>query len=119
MLQSNGTLVKVTGASSGEAYDGPVAAGPQKWIAAGDPTEIYLRERRDRNDATGDRTIDRVLLVDRELAVDWRSGDVVTWRRTTAAADETATVKLVERPEIDDPDIPDDLATVRLTLETA
>lgn len=120
--QRNGTLVKVTGPSSGESYDGPGVAGPDKWLPAVDEVaDVYLRETRDRVEtaAGSDRTIDRVLVVDAAVDVDWRSGDVVTWRPTGAAVDEVATVRLVQTPEIDDPEITDDMRGARLTLETA
>ena len=118
LLQSNATIKRVTGAAAGEAYDGPAGAGPEKW--AGDAS-AYLRERRDRAETAGGaaRTVDRVLIVENALGVDWRSGDVVTIRRTGAAADETIAVRLVERRAIVDDDVDAELQTTRLTLETA
>lgn len=118
MIQTNATLRRAQEAGGGEAYDGPAAAGADKWAGVSD---AYLRERRERTEAgaLGARVIDRVLLVEHSLAVDWRSGDVVTWRRTGSDVDETAIVQLVEKPEIDDPEIDDDVRTVRLTLEAA
>jgi hypothetical protein len=41
----------------------------------------------------------------------------VTFQQTDAPAPETGRVDLVERRTIDDPDIPRDVRTVRLTLQ--
>jgi hypothetical protein len=117
MLQSNATLTRVSGAAGAESFEGPAAAGPEKWAGS---APAYLRERRDRQrTAEGEnRTIDRLLLVERRNPdLDWRSGDVVDFTKDGAA--QTATVRLVERPTVDDPDIPGELQTTRLTLETA
>lgn len=119
MLDRNATLQLVTGAGAGESYDGPAAAGAQKF--AGE-AEAYLRERRDRSEeaaAGGTRRVERILIVPLDLAVDWRSGDVVTFERHATGETITAAVQLVERAETDDPEIPADVQTVRLTLETA
>lgn len=122
LLQRNATLLRVQGAGAGERYDASEGAGPDKWgpfdVDAG--ADAYVKERRDRTSTAGGeaRTIDRKLIVEAALPVEWRSGDTVTFRRTKSAADETAKVRLVERPEIDDPDIDPELQTTRLTLET-
>lgn len=116
MLQRNATLTRVQSAGAGEAYDGPEAAGPDKWVGESD---AYLRETRDRQElrAGGARVIDRVLLVPGDLVVDWRSGDVVTF--TKDGVDVSAPVKAVQKPTIDDPDVDVDVQTARLTLEPA
>lgn len=114
--QTNARLSRVNGAGAGEAFDGPLAPGPEKWAGAED---VYLRERRDRQ-RTAERgaiVIDRILLVDEDVGIDWAVGDVLTFRRTGGDADESGTVQNVERPTIDDPDIPADLRTARLTLD--
>lgn len=119
--QDNAELRGVAGASSGETYDGPGAAGAGKWAPGADAVRVYLRETRNRQETQGGqaRTIDRVLIVENAVDVDWRSGDVVTFRRDGAGADEIATIRLVERRQVSDPDIDPDLQTTRLTLETA
>lgn len=116
LLQRNATLTLVETAGAGEAYDGPEPAGAQKWAGAAD---AYLRERRDRQELRGGgaRIIDRVLLVASDLGVDWRSGDVVTF--TKNGVEQTGTVKAVQMPTIDDPDVDQDVQTARLTLEPA
>jgi hypothetical protein len=116
MLQRNATLTHVEAAGAGEAYDGPEAAGAEKWTGA---TDAYLRERRDRQELRGGgaRIIDRVLLVAADLGVDWRSGDVVTF--TKNGVEQRGTVKAVQMPTVDDPDIDRDVQTARLTLEPA
>lgn len=112
----NATLWAVTSAAAGESYDGP-DVGADKWAGAAD---AYLVEKRDRLEtaAGGVRAIDRVLVVETALGIDWRSGDVVTFSRT-GEGDETATVQLVERADTDDVDIPADVQTTTITLETA
>ena len=114
--QVNATLTKVAGATGGESYDGPPAAGPQKWAGEED---VYLRERRQRivNAQGGvDIVLDRVLMVDRDVDPGWAVGDVVTFTRRDGGV-ETGVVELVERPDISDPDIPAELITTRLTLQ--
>lgn len=114
--QRNATLTRVAAASAAESYDGPAVAGPEKWAGQAD---AYLRERRDRDVTTGGgaRTIDRLLIVEATLPIDFRSGDTVTFT-PTGASEQTADVRLVERHTIDDPEIDPDLQTTRLTLET-
>lgn len=115
--QTNATVTRVAGSSAGESFDGPAAAGPEKW--AGD-AGAYLRERRDRSTGPGGqaRTLDRLLIVETaDPVVDWRSGDTVEF--TYRGEAQSATVRLVDRHDIDDPDIPPELQTTRLTLETA
>lgn len=117
MIQTNATLTSVVGAGAGETFDGPPAAGAQKW--AGE-AGVYVRERRDRVTTAGgaDRIIDRLMLVDRDdPEIDWRSGDVVAFTKDGVA--QTGRVQLVQRPEVSDPDIPADVQTTRLTLEPA
>jgi hypothetical protein len=117
VIQTNATLTRVTGAGAGESFDGPAAAGPEKW--AGE-VGVYVRERRDRARALAGeaRIIDRLVLVDRDdPAIDWRSGDVVTYTKDGVV--QGGAVKAVQRPTVDDPDIPADLQTTRLTLEPA
>lgn len=122
--QVNITVTKVQAASSGEAYDGPPGPGAELWPAgAAAPTRpnAYLRERRDRRQvaAGGDVIADRVIIADIGAPpIDWLVGQFVTFTRTGSLVGETGKVKLVERPTIDDPDIPADLKTVRLTMES-
>jgi hypothetical protein len=62
-------------------------------------------------------TLDRLLLVDHgNPAIEFTVGDVVTFQRLGIGTQETAVVDIVQRPNIEDPDIPGDLITVRLTL---
>lgn len=117
MLQSNATLTKVSGASGGESFDGPAAAGPEKWAGS---APAYLRESRDRqlSAAGGDRVLVRSLIVQNDNpSIAWRSGDIA---EITFAGDQlVVTVKLVERRAVTDPDIPPEVQTTRLTLEAA
>lgn len=116
--QVNATLSRVQGVSAGEAVDGPVAAGAEKWAGS---VGAYLRERRNRQReaATGNVEIDRQLIVENDdPPVDWAIGDVVTFT-PAGAASQTGTVQLVERRAISDPAIPPELQTTRLTLEPA
>lgn len=115
--QTNALLSRVEGPGVGEAFDGPPAAGVEKW-AGGEA--VYLRERRDRQRTAeaGAIVIDRLLLVDQDVAIDWAVGDVVTFTRTGGDV-ETGTVQNIERPTIDDPDIAGELRTARLTLDPA
>lgn len=114
--QTNAQLLAVAGAGgagNAEAYDGPAAAGAQKWAGQAD---AYLRERRDRlRQARGeDRAMIRELILDTEDPdIDWRSGDVVTYRRDGDDQDTTVAVKTVERRELDGAG----QQTTRLTLE--
>lgn len=120
MLQTNATVTRVAGASSGESFDGPAAPGADKWRDDDAPANAYLRERRDRFESPGGQTrvLDRVLLVETgNPPVGWRSGDTVWFSHHGDA--KTATVRLVERRDIDDPDIDAELQTTRLTLEMA
>jgi hypothetical protein len=116
-LQINAHLLAVHAAGdAGEAYDGPAAAGAQKWAGQAD---AYLREHRQRgaDAAGGNVTLDRLLLVDHgNPAIEFTVGDVVTFQRLGIGTQETAVVDIVQRPNIEDPDIPGDLITVRLTL---
>jgi hypothetical protein len=117
--QVNATLTVVNAAGTGETYDGPSAAGAQKWAGAAD---VYLRERRARPQSAGggDVRLETAILVDRDTpAIDWLVGDVVTFTRRGAVAAETRKVATVVRPDIADPDIPPDLVTVTLTLDAA
>lgn len=117
MLQSNATLTKVSGASGGESFDGPAAPGAQKWAGS---APAYMRESRDRQlgAAGSDRVLVRSLIVQNDNPpIAWRSGDVA--EITFAGAALVATVKLVERRAVDDPDIPAEVQTTRLTLEAA
>lgn len=119
--QTNATVLRVAGSSTGENFDGPAAAGADKWVAPdGELPNAYLRERRDRLTTPGgqQRSLDRLLIVETGTpAVDWRSGDIVTF--SYRGEQQVATVRLVDRHDVDDPDIPADLQTSRLTLETA
>jgi hypothetical protein len=112
LLQRNATLTRVQGASGGESYDGPTE-GPEKWAGAAD---AYLRERRDyqASSAGAERRMLRQLVVETGLGIDWRSGDRITF--TGPAGEEAGTVELVEARSVDDPDIPPEVQTTRLTL---
>lgn len=116
--QTNATLTAVRPTRSGESFDGPAAAGPASWEGV---EPVYLRERRDRRReaVAGDVVLDRVLIVDADVQIDWRVGHVVTFERHDQPGPEDGTVKLVERRTINDPDIPPELQTVRLTLDPA
>lgn len=112
-LQTNARLTRVQAAGAGESYDGPEPTGPDKYADA-TGAGAYLRERRDRRQPNVVK--DRLLIVDHDTpAIEWKVGDTVTFARRGTV--ETGKVKLVETPDIDDPDIPAELRTVRLTLE--
>lgn len=123
MLQSNARLLKVTRPSEGESYDGPAAPGPTLYEAATPAAAalVYLRESRQHTQgAEANVKLDRLLLVDSGTpAVEWTTGDLVTFERLGVAGPETAAVDIVQRPMIADPEIPADLVTVRLTLRPA
>lgn len=113
--QANATVLAVAASSSGEAFDGPLGPGAEKWAGTAD---AYLRVRRDRTNspAGGDRVVDRRLVVaSSDPPVDWASGDWVTF--TFDGDQETVRVELVEPYKIGDPDIPPEVQTTRLTLE--
>lgn len=115
--QTNATVSRVAGSSAGEAFDGPAGPGPEKWAGAAD---AYLRERRDRTTGPGGqaRTLDRLLiLANDDPAIVWASGDTVEF--TYRGEAQSAVVRLVDRHDVDDSDIPPEFQTTRLTLETA
>lgn len=114
--QVNAELTRVTGSTAGESFDGPGPLGPVKW----DGSEgVYFRTRRDRQreQAGGDVILDRLLIVDATVPIDWRIGDGVEF--TKDGQGDTGTVRQVQRATIDDPDIPPELQTVRITLDPA
>jgi hypothetical protein len=114
MLQTNSLLSVVYGAGDVESWDGP-GLGPEKWAGS---VECYLREGRKwiQTVEGSDVVLDRVLLVEVEdPAVDWRIGDTVAYTKTGGIL-ELGKVAIVQRPTIDDPDIPSDVITTRLTL---
>lgn len=119
MLQVNARLIRVQAAGDGESYEGPAAAGAQKWAGQED---AYLSEKR-RWATSGEGSavvLDRLLLVDVGAPdVEYTVGDVVTFERLGVPGEESATVDAVQRPAITDPEIPADLITVRLTLRPA
>lgn len=113
--QTNARLTNVDASSTGEGFEGPEARGPNKWAGL---ASAYLRERRDRVRAGEgeDRVLDRLLIVENgEPELDWQSGDFVDFEHAGVAL--TGRVKLVERRDVDDPDIPPEFQTTRLTLE--
>lgn len=113
--QTNAELSNVDGASTGDGFEGPEGRGANKWNGS---ASAYLRERRDRVRSSGgeDRVLDRLLIVETgDPAIDWASGDFVDFDHAGQAL--TGRVKLVERRDIDDPDIPPEFQTTRLTLE--
>lgn len=113
--QTNATLLKAEAAGAGESYEGPAGAGAEKWSGKAD---AYLRERRDRlRQARGEvRAMIRELIVDtNEPAIDWRSGDIVTFRREGDDADTTVAIRTVERRALAGAAH----QTTRLTLEDA
>lgn len=115
LTQTNATVTNVDGASTGDGFEGPEGRGPNKWAGI---VSAYLRERRDRvrSGEGEDRVLDRLLIVENESPpVDWASGDFVDFEHGGRAL--TGRVKLVERRDVDDPDIPPELQTTRLTLE--
>lgn len=120
--QINATLSRVQAPGVGEAVDGPPAPGPEKWAGS---AAVYVREQRKRRrDAThrptGDVYLERTIIADTgDPAVDWRVGDVVTFAYPTGSTPQTGVVDLVNRPSIDDPGIPADLKTTRITLQAA
>ncbi|MEJ7783178.1 MAG: hypothetical protein WKF96_00145 [Solirubrobacteraceae bacterium] len=116
--QRNATLTAARGSSVGDSYDGP-GVGPEKWAGVAD---AYLTEKRDRAaGAAGNTvTIDRILIVEAALGVDWRTGDQVSFAPTADGGVATiATVRGVQIGRTDDPEIPSEMRTVRLTLEPA
>jgi hypothetical protein len=120
MLQTNASLLKVTGPPEGEASEGP-AIGPTLWEAdtPADVAPAYLSERRVRVPNEG-VVLDRLLLVDAGIPdVAWTVGLIVTFERLGVGGPEDATVDIVQQPRIDDPEIPADIVTVRLTLRRA
>lgn len=119
MLQRNARLIAVHAAGDGESYDGPAAAGAEKWTGQADA--YVMEKRRWQQGAEGsDVLLDRLLLVDVGAPdVEYTVGDVVTFERLGVPGEETATVAIVQRPMIDDPEIPADLITVRLSLRAA
>lgn len=114
--QTNAELTNVDGGSStDDGFEGPAGRGANKWNGS---ASAYLRERRDRRQTAegDDRVLDRVLIVENsEPAVDWQSGDFVDFVHGGDA--QTGVVKLVERRDVSDPDIPPEFQTTRLTLE--
>lgn len=113
--QTNAELTNVDAAGSDDGFEGPAARGANKWAGL---ASAYLRERRDRvrSGEGEDRVLDRVLIVENSApAVDWSSGDFVDFVHGGDA--QTGVVKLVERRDVDDPDIPPEFQTTRLTLE--
>lgn len=123
--QVNATLTRVQARSTpGEAVDGPPAPGPDKWTSTIDAPNIYLRERRRRRRGTtgqlGDVYIERTLIVEIDNPpVDWRTGDIVTFRYPSTAPATVGTIEDVHRPSITGGGIPRDLQTCRLTLQPA
>lgn len=113
--QSNASLLRVQAAGAGESYEGPAGPGAEKWAGI---AEAYFRERRDRQrQVRGEvRAMIRELILDTdEPAIDWRSGDIVTYRAVADVADTTVAVKTVERRAL--PGAAHQ--TTRLTLEDA
>lgn len=117
--QTNATLSRVQAPGTGETFDGPPAAGPDKWVAAvGQAANAYVKTRRRRvtTAAGSDVVLETTLIVDSgSPAIDWRAGDIVTYARTGAAA-ESRTVETVEASAIDDAAFDSDLVTTRLGL---
>jgi hypothetical protein len=115
--QTNATLSRVQAAGTSETFDGPPAAGPDKWVAPDQTANAYVKTRRRRvtTAAGSDVVLETTLIVDSSMAVDWRAGDVVTYARTGGTA-ETRTVETVEVSAIDDPAFTPDLVTTRLGL---
>lgn len=113
--QTNASLTNVDASSTGEGFEGPEARGANKWAGV---AAVYLRERRDRvrSGEGEDRVLDRVLIVENSApAIDWQTGDFVDFEHAGVAL--TGRVKLVERRDVSDPDIPPEFQTTRLTLE--
>jgi hypothetical protein len=75
---SNATLARVQAGGGAEDYDAASAAGPEKWVGA---ARAFVNDQASSDDgARGSSVVlERTIVVDDALDVDWQRGDIVTY----------------------------------------
>lgn len=106
-------VVKAIAGATGDGYDGP--ASTSKLTGTIDGYVTVLKTRQPGPD--GGVLQEPVVIVETAAiaAAAIAIGDVVTWRRQAAAADESGTVDRIESPDLGDPDLAD-VRTSRIVL---